>query len=169
MSNVHRLRTTDWIFFVTVNLRRGIRHFSQDEFPLLIRALSASRKRVPFLVCAYVLMPDHCHALIGVREPVTISRAMQDVKWLAARLINRHRGTRGAIWQRQFWDRFVRDAKELTERINYMHLNPVRRGLAARPEDWRWSSCNNYALEKFTVANCPMQVDYVRLPESYRG
>jgi hypothetical protein len=50
-----------------------------------------------------------------------------------------------------------------------MHLNPVRKGLVKRPEDWRWSSYNNFALEKESVAACPLAIDYAHWPESYRG
>lgn len=164
VSRVRRLLTTDRIFFVTVNLRRNIPPLGPEEFLLLIDALEESRRRMGFLLCGYVLMPDHWHALLAVRHPLTISRAVQSVKWRATRDLNRHRGTRGASWQHQFWDRFVRHAKEFNERLTYMHLNPVRKGLAKRPEEWRWSSYNNFALEKERVAACPIQIDYVRMP-----
>ena len=49
-----------------------------------------------------------------------------------------------------------------------MHLNPVRKGLVKRPEEWPWSSYNNVALDKEQVIRCRMQIDYVHLPESYR-
>jgi hypothetical protein len=68
------------------------------------------------------------------------------------------------LWQHQYWDRFVRHAKEFAERLEYMHLNPVKKGLARRPEGWRWSSDNNFALDKATVAPCPIQIDCVTLP-----
>ena len=50
-----------------------------------------------------------------------------------------------------------------------MHLDPVRKGLVKGPEDWRWSSYNNFALDKATVAACPIQIDDVRLPPGYRA
>jgi hypothetical protein len=50
-----------------------------------------------------------------------------------------------------------------------MHLNPVKKGLVKRPDDWRWSSYNNFALDKATVAACPIQIDYVSLPAGYRA
>jgi len=53
-------------------------------------------------------------------------------------------------------------------RLQYMHLNPVRKELVKRPDDWRWSSYNNFALDKATVAACPIQIDYVRLPLGYQ-
>ena len=79
------------------------------------------------------------------------------------------RGSKGAFWQHQFWDRFVRHEREFKERLEYMHVNPVRRGLVKRPEDWRWSSHNNFALDKATVSACPIQIDYVSLPVGYRA
>ena len=48
-----------------------------------------------------------------------------------------------------------------------MRLNPVRKGLVKRPEDWRWSSYNNFALDKAMVAARLVQIDHVSLPEGY--
>ncbi len=117
----------------------------------------------------YVVMPDHWHALIGPTFPLTISRVVQNVKWISARSLNRGRHASGPVWQHQFWDRFVRHAKEFRERLDYMHLNPVRKGFVKRPEEWPWSSYNNFALDKEEIKRCRMQIDYVHLPGSYRG
>lgn len=160
---MRRLLTTDRIFFVTINLRRNLPSLGQAEFLAVIEALKESRRREGFLLCGYVLMPDHWHALMGVQHPLTISRAVQSVKWQAPRKLNQRRGTTGTVWQHQFWDRFVRHAGEFNERLTYLHLNPVRQGLVSRPEDWRRSSYNNFALEKKRAAACPLQMDYVRL------
>ncbi len=169
MSHVRRLRVTDRIFFVTANLMRTASPLAESEYPLIVEAFEASRRRLGFLLCGYVLMPDHWHALVSTHYPLTISRAVRDVKQLSARVINRARRRMGSLWQHQFWDRFVRNAKEFTARLQYMHLNPVRKGLVARAEDWRWSSYNNFALEPTRVAASPIQIDYVRLPEAYHG
>ena len=67
------------------------------------------------------------------------------------------------------WDRFVRHPKEFGQRLDDMHRNPVRRGLASEPQDWRWSSYDNFALDQHTVAGCPIEIDYVHLPDSYRA
>jgi hypothetical protein len=105
---------------------------------------------------------------------------VQDIKCVSSRRLNRQRRSeepttrqnarRGyPIWQHQFWDRFVRHAKEFGQRLDYMHFNPVRRGLAATPEQWRWSSCQNFSLEEAVRAACPIRIDYVSLPNSCRG
>jgi putative transposase len=163
VSNVRRLLLTNRIFYVTVRLRKSIPRFSPAEFPVLVAAVEKSRRKLGFLLAGYVLMPDHWHALLGVRDPLTISRAVQDIKWISAIALNRQRTRRGPVWQHQFWDRFVRNQRELGERLEYMHWNPVRKGLVGRREAWIWSSCLNYSMERGDVARCPIQVDYVRL------
>jgi hypothetical protein len=55
------------------------------------------------------------------------------------------------------------------ERLEYMHLNPVRRGLVRKPEQWRWSSYNNFSLDQATVRACAIQADYVSVSEQYRA
>jgi REP element-mobilizing transposase RayT len=169
VSRVHRLRTSDRIFFITVNLRRALPRLVDHEYGLVLDGLAESRRKLHFLLYGYVLMPDHWHALIWVGYPLTISRVVQDIKWISASALNRSRGTSGSVWQHQFWDRFVRHAKEFNERLVYMHLNPVQKGLVAKAEEWRWSSHNNFALDRGIVAACPIQIDYTHLPESYRG
>ena len=156
-------------FFVTVNLRRRLPNFADTEYDLLIQAMEESRRKLGFLFLGYVLMPDHWHALIWPAYPLTISRAIQDIKWISARSLNAARKTSGTVWQHQFWDRFVRHAQEFRERLDYMHLNPVRKGLVKKAQDWLWSSYNNFSLDKQQVKGCPIQIDYVHLPQSYRG
>jgi putative transposase len=152
-----------------VNLRRALAPLADDEFRLVATAINESRRRLAFLPCGYVLMPDHWHALIWTAYPLTVSRVVQHIKWVSARSLNEKRGITGPVWQHPFWDRFVRRQKELAARFDYMHLNPVRKGLVSRPDEWRWSSYNNFALEKEQVRRRPIQVDYVRLPEGYHG
>ena len=154
---------------MTVNLRRPVAPLRADEFRLVAAAVEESRRRLHFLLCGYVLMPDHWHALISTGNPLTISQVVQSIKWISARSLNDNRRDSGAVWQHQFWDRFVRHEKEFAARFDYMHLNPVKKGLVAKPEEWRWSSYNNFALDSETVRRCPIQIDYVRPPVAYRG
>ncbi|HTU35224.1 MAG TPA: transposase [Candidatus Acidoferrum sp.] len=169
MSRIHRLRDSDRIFFVTVNLRRTLAPLRTREYGDLIASIDASRAKLGFKLLGYVVMPDHWHALVSTASPLTISRALQDVKWLAARAVNCARATSGAVWQHQFWDRFVRHRKEFEHRLTYMHFNPVKRGLVSAPEDWRWSSCNNFSADADIARNCPIAIDRVELPENYRA
>jgi len=169
MSNVQRLRSADRIFFITTNLDHGVRPLQHSDYEIILETIAKSRKRLGFLFCGYVLIPDHWHALISTQNPLTISKTLQDIKRVSSLKINGLHKTRGSRWQHQFWDRFVRHSKEFTERLEYMHYNPVRKGLVEHPGQWRWSSVNNFSLDKTVIAACPIQIDYVHLPDDYRA
>ena len=102
-------------------------------------------------------------------HPLTISRVVQDIKYLASRRLIRERGSSGTLWQHQFWERFVRHSKEFNDRLTYMHFNPVRTGLVQKPQEWSWSSYQNFSIENSARAACPITIDPVLLPDSYRG
>ena len=114
-------------------------------------------------------MPGHWHALIWPQYPLLLWQVLHDAKKTMTLRPHARRGSRGPLWQHQFWNRFVRHEKQFHERLEYMHLNPVRKGLVKKPGDWRWSSYNNYASDPAVVAACPMQIDYVSLPVRYQA
>jgi REP element-mobilizing transposase RayT len=94
VSHIRRLRLSDRIFFVTVNLHRQLHPLVASEYPLLMEALEGARRRLGFLLYGYVLMPDHRHALVWTGlYPLTISQVIHDVKKVAARQLHRKRGT----------------------------------------------------------------------------
>jgi hypothetical protein len=54
------------------------------------------------------------------------------------------RGERSLLWQRRFFDRAPRSVKEYYDKLECIHLNPVRAGLVKRAEKWQWSSARDY-------------------------
>jgi hypothetical protein len=72
--------------------------------------------------------------------------------------------------QPRFFDRALRTVKEYNEKVQYIHLNPVKAGLASRPEEWRWSSYNEYAgmSAEEQKKRCGLIVDRVRIPSDVR-
>jgi hypothetical protein len=81
------------------------------------------------------------------------------------------RGAEGELWQPRFFDRALRTVKEYNEKVEYIHLNPVRAGLVSRPEDWPWSIYNEYAGLSADEQNerCGLIVDRVRMPSDPRA
>jgi putative transposase len=88
MSNVKRLRVTDRVFFITINLHRSVPPLTKPEFRIILNVIDGSRTRLRFGLFGYVLMPDHWHALIEPASPMTISRIVQDIKSVSSRRIN---------------------------------------------------------------------------------
>ena len=107
---------------------------------LFENALERTRQRSKFVVAGYVAMPEHIHLLIGEPLKGTVARVIHALK-LSVSL----RRTERPFWQTRYYDFNVWAAKKVTEKLRYMHRNPVVRGLVARPEDWPWSSFCHYA------------------------
>jgi len=74
-------------------------------------------------------MTDHVHLIISNINEYSLDRIMKGVKGVSANLINKKRGTKGRIWQDEYFDRIIRDEKEFDEKIKYMFENPIRRKL----------------------------------------
>ncbi len=88
---------------------------------------------------AWVIMPNHIHLLMTPYQ--SPSRLMQLIKGQSARRANLLLGRTGQpVWQAESYDHWVRCPAEAVRIRRYIERNPVAAGLAARPEDWPWSS-----------------------------
>jgi REP-associated tyrosine transposase len=92
-----------------------------------------------------VFLPHHWHAICAPLYPRTISLIMKSFKASSTALTNRRRGERGELWQARFFDRALRTVREYNEKVEYIHLNPVRAGLVQRADEWPWSSLREYS------------------------
>ena len=166
MSRLRRPFLSDRYLFLTVNLLRGRNHLEEGDFERLALALDRMREKHGFLLTAWVFLPDHWHTILYPPYPLTISRAMTAVKVSSMVGINHRRGEGGELWQGRFFDRALRTVKEYHETVEYIHGNPVRRGLVRRPEEWKWSSVHEYAGVDAAEQErrCGLKIDRVRLP-----
>jgi putative transposase len=171
VSKLRRLFLSDRYFFIVVRLLRRREKFTEPDFALLARAFNRARALHPFYLTAWVFLPDHWHCICAPVYPVTISLTMKSVKQSSMSAVNQRRGAEGELWQPRFFDRALRSVKEYNEKVEYIHLNPVRAGLVSRPQDWRWSSYNEYLGMSADEQNerCGLTVDRVRMPSDPRA
>ncbi len=166
MSRLRRLVLSDRFFFLTAKLLPKRKPLDESQFAALAKCLGAVRSRQRFRLTAWVILPDHWHVILFPPYPLTISAAMKSIKLSSNNQLAPLRCEAGKLWQGRFFDRALRTVKEYQETIEYIHMNPVRRGLVRRPEDWRWSSYPEYAgvsageQEK----RCGLVIDRVLLP-----
>jgi len=144
VSRLRRLFVSGKIFFVTCNVLRTRPAFQEGEFDVLAQAFDRIRQRRGFLLGGYVFMPDHWHALIYPANGDTLPRLMGALKIASSRDINKARATQGEFWQFRYFDHAIRTVKEYQDAMQYMHFNPVNKGLVRTPEDWPWSSFHSY-------------------------
>jgi len=149
------------LHFITCSCYRRLPLFrSVRARNLFVRILDELRSPYGFAVVGYVVMPEHVHLLIGEPRKGTPSTVMQVLKQRVSKAVRRKRKVAPGqlqlnfgkgpsalpqFWQRRFHDFNVWSAKKRTEKLEYMHRNPVTRGLVARANDWAWSSAAAYA------------------------
>ncbi len=144
-----------------------------------LEAFDQGRIRDLFDLWAYVIMPEHVHLVVLPRPGVKISTILKSLKqsvanhalsWLENNAPEFFRtlediqpnGDRAhRFWQRGGgYDHNLRSVEDIHEKINYVHNNPVRRGLVDRASSWRWSSC----LAWETGEDTPIAIDRASLP-----
>ncbi len=162
---MRRLHVSDGILFVTCNVLRTRTGLTENEFALLAEVFDRVRRRRGFLLGGFVFMPDHWHALILPAAGDTLPRVMGALKIAANRAINRSRRSSGPFWQARYFDRALRTVKEFHSKLEYIHLNPVKRGLTAKPEEWVWSSFHSYG----GPGPVRLRVDVLNLPMDQRA
>jgi putative transposase len=175
--NLFKSNEPNMFHYVTLVTYKRVPIFQSDSVcKIFIDVLRETREKYPYKLIGYVLMPDHAHAIVNNRSG-TISDWLRRVRGNSARKIlawlvernhlvslrkltlahpQKRKHTR-AVWQKDpsvidLWShRFVR------QKLNYLHLNPVRAGLCKHPAEWKWSSYRAYLPHK--PGEVPIEVD----------
>ena len=141
MARRPRRELPDGLAHVTCRTVRRFPLFrtERDALALLELLQYVTREVAEWKVLAYCLMPNHVHYVVDA-EIEQLSLAMRHVNGLYAQYFNREHGYRGHLFQGRFHAKATVDEAHLPGAVRYVVLNPVRAGLCARPENWRWSS-----------------------------
>jgi REP element-mobilizing transposase RayT len=106
----------------------------------LIEALFWMESQNVYSLGAFVVLPDHYHAVIVLTETKSLSQVMRSIGSHTARQANRIMGASGQFWQRGYYDRAIRKTEDINAIFEYIHHNPVRRGLVQSADEWPYSS-----------------------------
>jgi len=87
-----------------------------------------------YRLIAWCVMPNHVHVVARLMPGANLATVLKAWKHFSARAANQALGRRGAFWQREYYDRLIRDEQELHRAIRYVVENPVKAGL----KDWPW-------------------------------
>ena len=148
-----RTRQEGGTYFFTVNLAERSGTLLIDHVDDLRNAVRVVKRRHPFDIIAWVVLPDHMHVVwtlpAGDGDCATrwmlikasFSRAIP--KGERIRDSRRRKGERG-IWQRRFWEHLITDEDDLRRHVDYVHINPVKHGYVARAVDWPYSSIHRH-------------------------
>lgn len=105
-------------------VEQALLHFDKERYGLL----------------CWVVMPNHIHCIIQQYEGFPLGMIVKSWKSHTAKAANRILGRSGRFWQRDYFDRYIRNSRQLEMASRYIHYNPVAAGLCRKMEDWPWSS-----------------------------
>jgi putative transposase len=149
-------------YFFTVRLLDRNSTLLTDHFSAFGEAMRQARIRKPFHVDAWVVLPDHAHAIWtlppGDHDCATRWRA---VKIAFSKALNKTGlvlagASEATVWERHYRDYRVGDDDEYAALIDYVHSNPMRHGFCQNAVEWPWSSLHRFVAAGFDVPQPPL-------------
>ena len=156
MPNYRRYYVKGGTYFFTVVTFQRIPIFKDEgNISLLKECFQDITIDLPFNVDAMVILPDHLHAIWTLpdndddyslrwkRIKASFSSRYKQYapSHLSESLINKHEK---GIWQRRFWEHFIRDQEDFNIHCNYIRYNPVKHGLVKCPSEWKQSTFKRF-------------------------
>ena len=137
-------------YFFTVNLlQRKNNRLLVEHIQILRTAVAQVKKFYPFIIHAWVVLPEHLQCVIELPEgdadfktrwmliKMLFSRAIPKTEHRSEiRIKRRERG----IWQRRYWEHLIRDEADFKAHVDYVHINPLKHGLVKNVVDWEYST-----------------------------
>jgi len=149
MSLYRRNYVEGGTYFFTVNLQEREKSLLVDNVHVLRAAVAKVKRKRPFEIVAWVILPDHLHAIWTLPEgDADYSSRWREIKKAfvkqlpkgerlsATRLKNGERG----IWQRRFWEHTIVSEGDYRNHLDYVYRNPLKHGLVDQVKDWPYSS-----------------------------
>ncbi len=118
---------------------RGACHLRQPDIASLVEEAVRFFHGERYDLRAWVVMPNHVHALFQVKS-TPMAEVLESWKKYTAQTANRLLNRRGKFWQADYWDTYVRDHEHECETRKYLEGNPAKTGLVLDPRTWPWSS-----------------------------
>ncbi len=137
-------------YFFTVNcLQRKDNDCLVRNIDLLREVIASVKKSHPFVIQAWVVLPEHMHCVIELPEgDADFATRWMLIKMLFSKGIPKNerrsdtrieRRERG-IWQRRYWEHLIRDECDYQAHVDYVHINPLKHGLVKQVKDWPYST-----------------------------
>ncbi len=185
MSRFKSCHIPGHLYFVTTTVVGRRKILTEPPIAgIIVESLGYLRKEGRVKLFSYVIMPDHLHLILlplqKDEKEQTISDVMRDFKKFTSKRIvgylkktgrtvlldffsgsaRGHKGQQYKVWQDGFFDENVFTQNFLNQKIQYIHYNPVRKGMVTEPEDYPFSSATNFVSEGEGILELDELVDY---------
>lgn len=153
-------------------MHRGIRRkeiFSyDDDYLIFITYLMSELKRYNCTLHAYCLMSNHVHLLLQTSDE-EVWKPMKNLAHNYAQYFNSRYSYCGHLFEGRYVSCLVRDDTYFLQTSRYIHLNPVKAHMVAKPEDYRWSSYRTViGLGSDGITKAEKTLSYFKSPDKVR-
>ena len=143
MGRIKRRVRQAGVYFVTAKAWQRRPIFAKPSpAEILLEQILNCRNRGFYKLHAFVVMPEHFHALLTPGDQTTLEKTMQMIKGGSAYEIRKRLAYRWPVWQAGYHDRWIRDTEEYRTRKRYIEMNPVQARLATEANAYPLSSAN---------------------------
>lgn len=156
MSDYRRVFLPGGTYFFTVVLQDRNKDLLVSHIEALRDAVGVVRRRYPFEIIAWVVLPDHLHCMWKLPEGDTdYSNRWRLIKTIFSKKLPRSefvslrrkaRGERG-VWQRRYWEHTIVDEKDFNSHVDYVHINPLKHGLVQDLVSWPYSTFHRFVRD----------------------
>lgn len=164
-------------YFFTIVAHRGRPIFCNPAIrSSLAQAVQRVRDTRPFVVDAWVLLPDHMHCIwtlpehdvdyaarwLAIKRFVSsdVGRRLQQAAFMDP---SEHHRREATLWQRQFWEHQIRDESDFERHMDYIHFDPVKHKLVERVQDWPHSTFHRHVREGTYAMHWTGSADIARM------
>ncbi|HIE1892781.1 TPA: REP-associated tyrosine transposase [Pseudomonas aeruginosa] len=156
MPSYRRTWVPGGTYFFTVTLHDRRSNLLTREIDLLRRVVAQTRRRHPFRIDAWVVLPEHMHCLwtlppddadFATRWKVIKSGFARRIPCHESRTFAQRRRGQRAIWQQRYWEHLICNDTDYRRHFDYIHLNPVKHGLVTAVKDWPFSTFHRAVAE----------------------
>ena len=172
MRSRYRVHETEHAHFITATIVEWLPVFSSAACcDIVVRSLEFCREKKGLKIYGWVILDSHFHAILAALE---LSAILRDLKSFTAQqilaqvgregrdwLLNQlayyraaHKQTAHQVWQEGSHPQAIMSDVMMEQKLEYLHNNPVKRGLVASPEHWRYSSAHEWLPGAQPVLRC---------------
>jgi len=158
--------------FLTLTVIEWIDVFTgEDYFKIIINTLKYCQENLDLLLYDYVIMTNHLHLIVAANQNHKLSEIIAAFKkfttkeiykllakdnrkyilWLLKNSYSKKKDSQSQLWQRENFPKLIESDEFLAQKADYIHQNPIIKGYAIKPEDWKYSSARNRYLNDESV------------------
>lgn len=128
--------------------------------------LLLNKSKYKILLMSYCIMDNHAHLLIYSDNVYEISAYMKTINCQFAKFYNLNNARVGYVFRDRFNSQYINNQLYLLKCLNYIHMNPVKANMVAKPEYYSYSSYNDY-LQNKNIVNSDILKKLFENPQNY--